>query len=304
MASPVFDWATIVSESSLSGVLKSGSANGIERGPRFAVADVAAPHWNLRQVVMAAEEVGLEAVGLGYEKLQREPTTEGIAALHESALAVSSLDLRNGFTGSSGQTFEESVNEGWSGLRLAGLVGAKTLLVSSGGRGVHIRSHARRLLVDGLRALAHEAGDCQVDVALVPLHPGMGDNECFLESLDDAIEVVGACDHPRIGLAFDAHHLWFAPQTLEDVHAIAPITHMVRLADWMLPPEASLAGELPGDGRLPLSDLVRSFHDAGFRGHFEIAVDAERYPDLSYMELLIECRRRAESLLNVASPSR
>ncbi len=291
-----------MSDSSLSGVLARSTDTGTR--PRFSVCDTTTPFWSLRQLVMGSEEAGLSAVALDAARFHEDWDDEGIAALHDSRLEVSSLTCFGGFTGCDGRSFDESVNDGFVAVRLAGLLGASSLVVTSGGRGHHIRSHAHRLVIDGLRSLAHTAAGCNLGVAILPLHPLLGDSDCFLESIDEALDVIRACDHADVGLAFDGHWLYQEPALLGRIPEFAGVTRVVRLADWDSQPNHSLAGALPGDGRLPLAEVVRRFHEAGYRGRFEVCVDADRYSSLSHLELLLECRRRTRAVRSAVTASR
>ena len=59
-------------------------------------------------------------------------------------------------------------------LQLAGAVGAECLVLVSGPRRGHIHSHARRLLVDAVKALAEDAAEQGVALALLPMSPVVG----------------------------------------------------------------------------------------------------------------------------------
>jgi sugar phosphate isomerase/epimerase len=97
-------------------------------------------------------------------------------------------------------------------------------------------------------------------------------------------------------MAFNAYHLWQEPRLLDRIAEIAPRVGTVQLSDWREPPRSDLDRLLPGDGEIPLGDIMSAFSDAGYGGFFEIEVWSEELWNSDYAELLRVCRERFDAL--------
>ncbi|MEX0703415.1 MAG: sugar phosphate isomerase/epimerase family protein [Planctomycetales bacterium] len=263
---------------------------------RLSMNEITTYRWSLLQDVAAYQEAGVGAIGVWRPKLAVFGDERGTDLLRESGLAVSSLAWAGGFTGANGHSFLEAVDDALEAIALAAALAADCLVLVSGARGGHTANHARRLLIDALRRLLDEAADRKVPLALEPMHAMFAEEWTFLNTLDETLEVLDRVDHPYLQVAFDAYHLWQEPRLLERIPALAARTASVRLSDWRDPPRSDSDRCLPGDGMIPLSEIVSAFVEHGYGGYFEIEIWSEELWNSDYVSLLAECRTRFAGL--------
>ena len=263
---------------------------------RLAIHQTTTYRWSFLEDVTGYREAGVEAIGVWRPKLVEFGEERGVDLVRESGLAVSSLSWAGGFTGSNGCTFDEAVDDAREAVRLAGRLEAGCVVLVSGSRAGHTARHARRLLAQAIRALADDAAEQNVFLAVQPMSPDAARQWSFLSTIDETLDVLRECNEPRARLAFDAYHLWREPNLLERIPEIAPLTASVQLNDVRDPPRSEIDRCLPGDGQIPLSEIARAFLDADYTGHFEISAWSEEIWNSDYAEVLRDCRRRFDAL--------
>jgi sugar phosphate isomerase/epimerase len=247
---------------------------------------------------------GFEAVGLLRSKVAEFGEERAVEFVRDLGLAVSTLSWAGGFTGSEGESFFDAIDDARRTVRLAGELGAQNLVLISGSRMGHIVSHAKRLLIDAVKALADDAAEQGVLLALQPVDRACARDASFLHSLDDTLEVIERSGR-LARIAFDVCHLRQEPRLLDRIADIAPCVGVVQLSDWTSAgPGSSRAGAhrlgrgrcLPGDGEIPLPELIQAFDEAGYRGYYEINVWSDELWKWDFVELLRECRTRLDRL--------
>ena len=263
---------------------------------RFAVNQITTNRWSLEQDLQFYREEGFEAAGLWRPKFARlEDEDRAIDLVRESGLTISSLSFAGGFTGLNGSSFFDAVDDARQALQLASAVGAECLVLVSGPRRGHIQSHARRLLVDAVKALAEDAAELGVALALLPMSPVVGTDCSFLRSLDETLDVI---DRSGRGarIAFDVYHLWQEPRLLERIPEIAPHVAVVQISDSQGTPRSQYDRRRPGDGVIPLTSIVHAFDEAGYGGYYELTIWSSELWKADYADMLSECRARFDIL--------
>lgn len=258
--------------------------------PRLSINEMTTYHWSFLEDVTGYQAAEIQSIGVWRRKLCDFGEERGIELLRESGLAVSSLSSAGGFTGSDGQTFREGVDDALEALRLAAEIRAKTLVVVAGARAGHTLNHARRLLRDALWELGDAAGHLGIDVALQPMHRRPVERWSFLTTLDAALDMLAWCDHPRVGLVFDFFHMGGESDVAQRLPEIVPFIKIAALCDARPPAQSDNDRCLPGEGQLPLADLIAGLESNGFTGAYDVQLLSEHCWESDYSELLTACR--------------
>ena len=94
-----------------------------------------------------------------------------------------------------------------------------------------------------------------------------------LPSLNDAVALLRKADHPNLGITLDALHWARAGSTIQDVREAGSLIRHVQLCDaplvnpWQsLMEEAMIGRLLPGEGELPLVELLSAVPDGALLG--------------------------------------
>ena len=172
----------------------------------IAISQMTTPRWELSLEVDRLAAHGFDAISVWRPKLSdlRAPAAAGLIAA--AGLRVLSVQWAGGFTGGDGRSFDESVDDALEAIELAEVLSASVLVVHSGCRGGHTRSHARRLLAEAIELLAGPARQAGVTLAVKPMHPVASAGCSFVSRLGEAVELVEGFDDPAVRLALDLWH--------------------------------------------------------------------------------------------------
>ncbi len=135
--------------------------------------------------------------------------------------------------------------------------------------------HART--VEALRDYAHVAADHGVAIAF-EYH---GYSRCSINNLSQAIDILAEVDTPSLGLVIDAFHFYVGASRLEDLARLDKRRlAIVHLADVDHADRSKLGKPnrvLPGDGVLPVKELVDAVKRLGYLGAYSLELFREEY---------------------------
>jgi sugar phosphate isomerase/epimerase len=267
---------------------------------RLSLNQMTTPRWCLEEDLENYADIGLTAIGLNWQKLDDDALSAEVERVRQSGLLVSSLGWCGGFTGAGGLSFPEAMQDARRKLRIARILGAGALVVIPGIQFTHIRSHAMRLAVQAIRELCEAAADSTVRIALQPMDVLFGKNWSFLNRLDETLEILDRVGWPSAQLCFGTYHLWKEPKLLDLLPAMAQRIAVVQLSDWREPPRSENDRLMPGDGVIPLREIVTTLEEAGYRGHYEVEVWSRDLWKLDHHQLVRACLQRSGDLLSEA----
>jgi sugar phosphate isomerase/epimerase len=118
------------------------------------------------------------------------------------------------------------------------------------------------------------AADNGVRVAVEPLNPILMNVDTFLCSIGHAGRVIESVDHPQFGLFLDVWHFWEDAGAPALIEKYAGKIFGVHINDWR-DPRAFGDRHLPGDGTIPLVDLLRAIRKTGYTGAYTLEIFSE-----------------------------
>lgn len=255
-----------------------------------AVSQLTTPRWDLREEIDHVVRHGFSALAVWRPKLSDTGVADTARELDKAGVRVSSLQWAGGFTGGDGRSFAESVDDARDAIAAAARLACPVLVLHSGCRGGHTRSHACRLLDAAVGTLLPAAAAAGVRLALKPVHPAAAPGASFLSSLDEALDIVERFAHPSLGVACDLWHFGDRADDVEWLPRIARHAAVVQIADRNGPP-CPAADRLPvGHGRLPLDRWVADLLAHGYRGTIEVDPVGEAVETLGYEAVLRQTR--------------
>lgn len=162
-------------------------------------------------------------------------------------------------------------------IRLFGKYFPGTTLVSISGAAPNADfDFAYRTAAKEYAEVAKVAADHGVRVAIEPLNPVLMNADTFLCSLAHAGRVVEEVDHPSFGLFVDVWHIWEDAASPALINKYGDIIFGVHVNDWRTP-RAFGDRYLPGQGILPLVDLVRAIRGTPYRGAYTLEIFSETH---------------------------
>lgn len=130
----------------------------------------------------------------------------------------------------------------------------------------------------------------------------LGFADCSVNTLALAREIVESLNHPSVGLVLDAFHFHAGGSTWGMLDGLDPERlYVVHLDDAEDRPPHSLTDAhrvLPGDGVIPLRDLVRRLETLGYEGAYSIELFRPEYYEWDPVKLAKEALRRMEALFS------
>ena len=252
--------------------------------------------WSLTDEVGQLKQAGFDAIGLWRPKLSQFGEERAAEALARTRLPVSSLSFAGGFTGGCGLSYVEALEDGCLAIEQARQVRAKTLIIVGGSTNGHTTNHSQRLVVDGLRQLADVAEQAQVTLSVLPMHPIYSKRWTFLHSLEQTLSLLSRVNHASVGLAFDTYHLWQEPRLIERIPELISLTKIVQLSDCHRAPQSEVDRRMPGDGLIPLPEIIQAFQSAGYAGYFDIQVWSGNVWKVNYSHLIEQAHATVKAM--------
>lgn len=256
----------------------------------IAISQMTTSRWDLSIEVARLARHGFDAISVWRPKVSDLGIAEAAAVIAAAGLRVSSVQWAGGFTGGDGRSFDESVADAVETIEMAEALAAPVVVVHSGCRGGHTRSHARRLLRLALDLLVERARQAGVTLAVKPMHPAAAEGCSFVGRLAEAVDLVEQIDESVVRLALDLWHWGDDAAARSLLPRLAELTAVLQVADRAGPPSPA-ADRLPaGHGRLQLADLVAELAAHGYSGDIEFDPVGETVEILGYDGVLAETR--------------
>lgn len=253
-----------------------------------AISQLTTARWELSQEVACFAEHGFESISIWRPKLSDVGIRAAVTCLRDAGMRVSSLQWAGGFTGGDGRSFAESVADAREAIEQAAELSAGVLVVHSGCRGGHTRSHAVRLLSHALDRLTPIAAAAGVTLALKPLHPAAAQGCSFLNSLTELLQLVEERSDRTIRAALDLWHFGDDPTMGALLPRLAQAATVVQVADRVGPPVAGMDRLPVGHGSLPLESLLADLVELGYEGPVEFDPVGESVELLGYAGVVHE----------------
>jgi sugar phosphate isomerase/epimerase len=278
---------------------------------RCGLSQIVTPTRSLADDCALYAQAGYAAIGIWLHKLERgridgfwipearipEETVAAAAnAVRSSGLEVSHVVLTGFYTE---PELEQRIEHTLHAMDVAAALGAKALVVAPGRRNGRTYEQTRDYAARALSTV-FERVTTNVRLALEPIVPWQSD---YLNTLAEALELAELVDHPDLGVYPDTFHLWRTGTLLQDIERAGSRILGVHLND-------ARAGEhfncLPGDGELPLAEIVRAIEATGYTGTYdnELMYDAalaESSPEEYGPAAVVErCTRAMTQVLDAA----
>ncbi len=158
----------------------------------------------------------------------------------------------------------------------------------------------RDILVESLTELSDIASARGVRLAVEPV------SFSRFHSIPQALEVIDAVGSDRVGLVLDTWHLWTAGARLEEIAELDPqLIVCAQISDTNPKRGATWSDDdrtvLPGDGIVPLDELIDAISRSGYAGVWSLEILSRRHWEWEPQLVAIELLRRARVLLNATA---
>lgn len=264
--------------------------------PRLSINELTTYRWSFEEDVEHYTAAGIRSLSVWRHKLSDFGEEKGIELLIDSGLTVASLLWAGGFTGSDGQTHQDSIADAQAAIQLAAALQAECLIVHSGSRAGHTNNHAWRLLKSALKRLLPIASDFGVTLAIEPMPSRCASEWTFLTDIDETLDLLDQFNSPQLKLVFDTSHFGYNEAICERLSELAPRIGIVHLADAKEPLSYEQNRCRLGEGSIPLEAMLLSLVRAGYDGYFDVKLMGEEIEAADYAELIAHSKNTFEQL--------
>ena len=124
---------------------------------------------------------------------------------------------------------------------------------------------ARQLYPD----LADYAANRGLQIAFEPLSPVLMNNDTFICTLYEAVQLIEDVDRPNFGLMLDIWHIWREPAIYQRIAALGERIFGVHLSDWPKgEPRQPGDRRICGEGVIDLPKILGAIEKSGYRGAY------------------------------------
>jgi sugar phosphate isomerase/epimerase len=129
---------------------------------------------------------------------------------------------------------------------------------------------ARRMIADGIAAVAPHARERGVRLGIEPLHPMFAADRSVITRLDEAVELAERLD---VGVVVDVFHLWWDWRLYADLRRAAGRILGFHVSDWAVPLPGIVTGRsMMGDGVIELRRIRQAVDATGYDGPIEVEI--------------------------------
>jgi sugar phosphate isomerase/epimerase len=149
---------------------------------------------------------------------------------------------------------------------------------------------ARRLVVEGLQAVAATAREVGVQFGLEPIRASQRQVSTLVTTIGEAVALLEEAGLDDVGIVLDTYNVGDTPTALEDIARWGSRIVGVQIAD--APAERERSDRvLPGHGVTPTREIVAALRAAGWDGFLDVEIFST--PDSFWSLAVDEAARRA-----------
>jgi sugar phosphate isomerase/epimerase len=227
----------------------------------------------------------LVGAGVGGVSVWRDSFDElGIDAaaklVRQSGLRVPALVRGGFFVASDAAKRAEAVEENLRCLDEAEALQAEMVVLVVGAEPGVPLAEARDQVRAGIEACLPHAEQTGVRLAIEPLHPMYAADRSCINRLGEARAICEALEHPLLGVAVDAYHVWWDPDLEAELERLGRLKALFgyHVCDWKVQTDHLLLDRgLMGEGVIDLARLGRLVREHGFVGLDECEIFSTRH---------------------------
>lgn len=174
----------------------------------------------------------------------------------------------------------EVIEENRRAIREAAELGAPLVVLVCGAVPGQALTESRKQIADGIAAVLPLAEELNIRLGIEPLHPMYADDRSAINTMASANAVCDELDHPLVGLAVDAYHVWWDPDLASQIALTGGKNRLFafHICDWLTPTTDLLNDRgLMGEGCIDLKGMRAMVESAGFAGFHEVEIFSNRW---------------------------
>ena len=261
--------------------------------------------WTFEQDVECYATLGITMIEVCEEKLDDQRYKEQMEMVASHGLSVSAIQPQVRTFGASQMTPEpRELDARVSRLRLSierlsPFARGCPFIVNTGAPDKGNIEAMVKTTVRELKKLAVFAADHGVRLALEPLNASSMNSESAIWTIAQALVIIDAVNRDNVGLCLDFWNIWQNANVEEEIRRAADRIFVLQVSDWRTP-QSSGDRLIPGDGIIPLGELLHVVHETGYTGACTVEIFSQNVPHSIYQTDLYDVIQRSRKGLEDA----
>ena len=229
--------------------------------------------WSVQEAVEGCARHGIPYIALWRDRVAEAGVAASARLLRDAGLRVSSL-CRGGFFGAATAAERQArVEDNRRAVDEAAELDAELLVLVCGPAPDRDIDAGRRMVADGIAAIAPYAAERNVRLGIEPLHPMFAAERSVIVTLEEALDLALQFPADRVGVVVDAYHVWWDPNLHAQIARAGERVSGFHVDDWLIPlPDPLMGRGMMGDGVIDLRRIRASVEAAGYWGPIEVEI--------------------------------
>ena len=260
---------------------------------RLSFNQVTADKLSLPQAVEGCVRHGIPSIGLWRHKIQEVGLQRSVRIVRDAGLHVSSVCRGGMFAAVTAPERAQRMEDNFRAVDEAAALAADTLVLVVGPANGATLDDARKMVEDGVDALAEYAQPREVRLGLEPLHPMFAANRSVLVTLQHALQWAARHEPGLVGVIVDVYHVWWDPKLYPLLAEAGSRIFGFHVSDWIVPlPDLLMGRGLMGDGIIEIRRIREAADAAGYAGPIEVEIFNKTLLEMPGDELLAKIVER------------
>jgi sugar phosphate isomerase/epimerase len=260
---------------------------------RLSFNQITSDHASLADVVEACAAHGVPYIGVWRHKLAEVGVAAAARMLRDAGIRVSSVCRGGMFPAATRTERDARIDDNRRAIDEAAALGAPVLVLVCGAAPDRDIAAARRMVRDGIAAIAPYAVERGVRLGIEPLHPAFAAERSCITTLNEARQLAAQFDAGTVGVIADVYHIWWDPKVYAELAAIGDRLVGFHVSDWLVPSQNVLMNRgMMGDGVIELRRLRDAVEAQGYRGPVEVEIFNEKIWDSPVNEIVALTKER------------
>lgn len=274
--------------------------------PELAIHTFTTRPWSITECIEGYARRGIGGISVWRETIEGEDLCSVRRQIADAGLEGVSLVRGGFFTGRTASERAAAVERNRDCLKEAEALGLPLIVLVCGATPGQTARENYEQIRDGIGAIAGEAADFGIRLAIEPLHPIYAGDRSGICSLRDANNLAEELNLPNVCVAVDVYHVFWEIDLTEQLQRCADHGWLdaYHICDFKPDQEDLLLDRgIMGEGCLPLATLDRWVHEAGFEGRREVEIFSKKWWERDQDEFLDRILEAYEDIYRGGSPA-
>lgn len=262
----------------------------------LAINEFTTSKWTFEEDIRFYSQAGFEGIGIAREKIVGYSPGEVSRLVKGHHLAITEVCSIGHLVCKDLDSQKHYLKDAIDAIHVASAIESGPLIVLAGSEPSFDQAQSLAAFFSSIDQLLPIAEHHNIRLALEPLHPMYKASLSFLVTLSDALDFVNHYQSDYLGIWLDMHHIWWDPKVYENIIKAKGRIFGVHINDWLPNPMSLYDWGMPGQGVIPLEEILSVVASTGWQGMYSIEVISEDTAPAKYPNVLEYCRRWYNSI--------